>query len=264
MKFPNHILLDVSKHSISYSNQYWIFIYLTLFKKNIDIFQNLNFHKKFYLNKENYIFNKLIKEQKKFTIKYNYTNAAVFLSEEEKKYYENAFEVRLKVKHRLLYSKHWGKEIFDYLKNPDLLYNEKNLKRLIKNFKFQKKTNVFKTNNLWSLFDINFLKKERIYTKLKYSRVPQYDMVSGGAAVLFAGFLGFLITEKFGFELADSGDFYYLFMYLVFACFACRIYFKMMTIESSTWAVLSFKWLIVFIQILLKLCINFFKLIIKK
>jgi hypothetical protein len=79
------------------------------------------------------------------------------------------------------------------------------------------------------LFDINFLKKEKMYTKLKYSRTPQYDIVSGGAAVLFGGFLGFLICEKFGFELIDSGDFYFLFMYVVFICFFGRLLFKIIT-----------------------------------
>ena len=69
---------------------------------------------------------------------------------------------------------------------------------------------------------LNFIKKERLYTKLKYSRSPAYDIVSGGAAALLAGFLGFLISEKYGFELVDSGDFYYLFMYLVFFCFSFR------------------------------------------
>jgi hypothetical protein len=43
-------------------------------------------------------------------------------------------------------------------------------------------------------------------------------MVSGGIAALFAAFLGFLITEKFGLELLDSGDFYIAFMYAVFIC----------------------------------------------
>jgi hypothetical protein len=51
------------------------------------------------------------------------------------------------------------------------------------------------------------MRKEKIYTKLKYSRVPQYDAVSGGSAAILAGFLGYLITEKFGLELLDSGDF---------------------------------------------------------
>ena len=54
------------------------------------------------------------------------------------------------------------------------------------------------------------LPKERLYTKLKYSRSPEYDIVSGGFAVLLAGLLGFLSSEKFGIELVDSGDFYYI------------------------------------------------------
>jgi succinate-acetate transporter protein len=57
---------------------------------------------------------------------------------------------------------------------------------------------------------------------LKYSRTPAYDIVSGGAAALLAGFIGFLVSEKFGFELADSGDFYYAFMYCVFAAFSIK------------------------------------------
>jgi hypothetical protein len=72
-----------------------------------------------------------------------------------------------------------------------------------------------------------------MYTKLKYSRVPQYDIVSGGAAALLAGFLGFLITEKFGFELVDSGDFYFLFMYLVFLSFSLRLFLKIMSAKTS-------------------------------
>ena len=56
-------------------------------------------------------------------------------------------------------------------------------------------------NTTLNLININFLRKEKLYTKLKYSRSPAYDIVSGGAAALFAGFLGFLVSEKFGFEL---------------------------------------------------------------
>ena len=72
------------------------------------------------------------------------------------------------------------------------------------------------------LFNINFLRKERLYTKLKYSRCPQYDIVGGGWAALFAGLVGFLISEKFGIELVDSGDFYNALMYAIFASFALR------------------------------------------
>lgn len=72
------------------------------------------------------------------------------------------------------------------------------------------------------LFNIHFLRKERLYTKLKYSRCPQYDIVGGGWAALFAGLLGFLISEKFGIELVDSGDFYNALMYAIFGAFAVR------------------------------------------
>jgi len=79
---------------------------------------------------------------------------------------------------------------------------------LLKNFLLQKfniNKNFHSTgktgNNLGSfnsLFNLYMLKKERIYTKLKYSRVPQFDMASGAIASLVAALIGFLITEKFG------------------------------------------------------------------
>jgi hypothetical protein len=138
-------------------------------------------------------------------------------------------------------------------------YDEKSLKRLVKNFSFHNSIDRYKTNKLWTLFDINFLRKERIYTKLKYSRVPQYDIVSGGSAALLAGFLGFLITEKFGFELVDSGDFYFLFMYLVFLFFFIRLFIKIMNNNKSSWNSLSIKWLLNFYKILIVLFFKFIK-----
>jgi hypothetical protein len=75
--------------------------------------------------------------------------------------------------------------------------------------------------------NIIFLKKEITYTKLKYSRVPQADIVSGGIAAFFSGFLGYLISEKFGFELIDSGDFYFLFIYLVFIISSFKFWVKL-------------------------------------
>ncbi len=70
------------------------------------------------------------------------------------------------------------------------------------------------------------LKKEKRYTKLKYSRVPQVDIVSGGVASLLAGLLGFLVTEKVGFELIDSGDFYILVVYISIILNSLRILYK--------------------------------------
>jgi hypothetical protein len=80
--------------------------------------------------------------------------------------------------------------------------------------------------------DINFLRKEVVYTKLKYSRSPQYDAVSGGFAALFAGFIGFLISEKFGIELVDSGDFFIGLMYVIFIGFTGRL--LLVTSSNST------------------------------
>lgn len=114
--------------------------------------------------------------------------------------------------------------------------------------------------NSWeTLVNINFLRKERLYTKLKYSRSPAYDIVSGGAAALLAGFIGFLITEKFGYELADSGDFYYLFMYAVFAAFSIR---PLLTVSDSVkgfWDALSLKRVALFYMNLVKLFLNVFR-----
>jgi hypothetical protein len=87
--------------------------------------------------------------------------------------------------------------------------------------------------NIENFININFLRQERLYTKLKYSRSPAFDIVSGGAAALLAGFLGFLISEKFGFELVDSGDFYYLFMYIVFGSFLIKPFLYIVNVQSS-------------------------------
>lgn len=87
-------------------------------------------------------------------------------------------------------------------------------------------TYVIKSQSHWNtnnfLININVLRKERLYTKLKYSRTPSYDIASNGSAVFLAGFLAFLVCEKYGIELVDSGDFYYLFMYLVFLSFSIK------------------------------------------
>ena len=78
-------------------------------------------------------------------------------------------------------------------------------------------------------------------------------------AALLAGFIGFLISEKFGYELADSGDFYYAFMYVVFLAFSLR---PLLTVSDSTKGfidALSFKRVVVFYVNLVKLALNKFK-----
>ena len=82
-------------------------------------------------------------------------------------------------------------------------------------------------------FNFYFLRKEVLYTKLKYSRVPQFDTSSGAVASLISGFYGFLVCERFGFELLDSGDFLFTVMYLVFLFFFTILFFKTVNTEFN-------------------------------
>ena len=106
------------------------------------------------------------------------------------------------------------------LTNKSVITKKELVTRLIQNKSSNQKGSSY--NTWYNLININFLRKEKLYTKLKYSRSPAFDIVSGGAAAIFAGLLGFLVSEKFGMELVDSGDFYYLWMYLVFIVFSVR------------------------------------------
>ena len=136
-------------------------------------------------------------------------------------------------------------------------FKKSRLRKLNLAFSFDggKHTHVF-TDTLKNLININFLRKERLYTKLKYSRSPAYDIVSGGAAALLAGFLGFLVSEKYGFELVDSGDFYYLFMYLVFLGFSLRPLLTSIDYNDSFRNIFSLK---LFLDFYLTLLYYFFK-----
>jgi len=99
-----------------------------------------------------------------------------------------------------------------------------------------------------------------MYTKLKYSRTPQYDIVSGGIAALFAGFLGFLICEKFGFELVDSGDFYFVFMYVVFLSFLLRLFCKIMSLTTNFSHIVTFGAIRIYCNSMLVLFLKFVNL----
>lgn len=94
-------------------------------------------------------------------------------------------------------------------------------------------------SNLLNDFIIFFTKKEYMYTKLKYSRVPQYDIASGASAALLAGLLGFIVTEKFGFELLDSGDFYNLVMYIGFLLLFLRCIIKIYNNNTASKNILN-------------------------
>ena len=90
-------------------------------------------------------------------------------------------------------------------------------------------------SRLTALFDINFLVKEMHYSKLKYSKTAERDIVSSGSAALFAGFIGFLISEKFGIELVDSGDFYFIVMYAVFIGFSLKAFVSGLETHVTNW-----------------------------
>ena len=154
-----------------------------------------------------------------------------------------------------------------YVKTLDILtigytkFNQQNTAKpnlnLILNM--SEKSNTNKLNTTLNLININFLRKEKLYTKLKYSRSPAYDIVSGGAAAIFAGFLGFLVSEKFGFELVDSGDFYFLTMYVVFICFSIRPLLTISEPTKSVWTVFSLYNIINFYTSLISLLFRRFK-----
>ena len=110
-----------------------------------------------------------------------------------------------------------------------------------------------------SIFDIHFLRKEKLYTKLKYSRCPQYDIVSGEFAALLAGFIGFVISEKFGIELVDSGDFYTALMYVVFASFSVRPLIRIYSEDNTPYSPISLKYASMFFRDILILIIRWFR-----
>lgn len=133
----------------------------------------------------------------------------------------------------------------------------KTLKKVILNTTYVPQNS--KLNTLLNTVNVIFLRKEPIYTKLKYSRTAAYDIVGGGAALFLAGLFGFLITEKFGFELVDSGDFYYLFMYGVFLTFSLRPLLVILNPDKSFFNAISLKPVIEFYKTITSYFINFFK-----
>jgi hypothetical protein len=260
MKFPSHISLDFRNNLCSRPPRYWIFHYFELFDSLPSPRDHNSFKNFFYYEK---IFNKkkFSTEQGKFIIRYSCQNKFTIVKEDYHFDFFKALTYRFKVKRKKKPSLFKIYKIKTLLKKNNKWLNDYSIiqsyrTNLLRNVKNENKYNNF----FWNLFDLNFLKKEKIYTKLKYSRVPQYDIVSGGGAALFAGFLGFLICEKFGFELLDSGDFYILLIYLIFFFFSLRLLLQIILKDSYSWNFLSLKWFFSYYKILANLASNFFKL----
>lgn len=246
MKFPSHILLDFRSSQLSNFNQYWIFRFFSKRANPLVEFKTFSLHRDFIRNKEE-VFNNFFEKKTYHFARHSSVKFINFNPTYKDKYLKSFFSTTLKVKNKDPKRPNNALKAFYYLNNHKEMFDKNLLKMHFKTPRKFSKT-LFKSNHLWRLFNINFLRKERIYTKLKYSRVPQYDIVSGGSAALFAGFLGFLICEKFGFELLDSGDFYTAFMYFVFLGFILRLYLNMILNAAPSWSFLSPKWFIAFYQ----------------
>lgn len=125
------------------------------------------------------------------------------------------------------------------------------------NFNSLKLKNKQQKGFLNTLSDCNIyiIKKERIYTKLKYSRVPQFDIASGAIASLVAALFGFMVTEKFGFELLDSGDFYTVIMYLIFVILIIKNVANLIDSSDNKLKLLSLKNVLDFYLKLIKLLV---------
>lgn len=270
MKFPQHTLLDLNNSQIhSATSQYWIFnffFFLDVPTTDLNLLPNFKYsHRLFFKKSEQRLTSRFQTTQKKFTIVYNKNSPEYFLSETQKKFNLLFCKSKPKVNNKQNYSKHTWKKIFFNLKTKNK-FDFYALTRIFENFKFKdsgeredNRNFSFRHGFIFNLFNFNFLRKEKIYTKLKYSRVPQYDTVSGASAALFGGFLGYLICEKFGFELVDSGDFYFLFIYLVFTVFLARLFAKLSTYEIEGNFFFTFSHFFTFYKNLFIIISNFFK-----
>ena len=235
--YPQHLLLDVKKGDINCANDYWVLQYSKSFTKNHYFNTTLNF----------------INNPTKFKIKkFNSSKAATISFTTAPNFFHNPVVVKENPSARVKKLEEAKSKFLSNLRvvNQDTKATQTSQRK----GKFSpnhfygdmfKADEGFKINHLMStslthlMFDINFIKKERLYTKLKYSRSPAYDIVSGGAAALLSGFIGFLISEKFGIELVDSGDFYIVFMYAVFIALSCRPLLRVIDVHKKGWSIFS-------------------------
>ena len=258
LKFPQNIVLDYTTSQKIYSSRYWVFSYIIDEKSFFFLSNNFRVNNFFLKNKNFVKSTKHILSRKKFILYSSNKDLRDLkkLTPSKLSFYKKFFINRFKAKSRELHPKNSPKAVYAIFSSKSV-FDKSLIFRMISNFSYNdsnNKINFFFSKNL---FDIYFLKKEKIYTKLKYSRVPQYDIVSGGSAALLAGFLGFLICEKYGFELLDSGDFYFLFMYAVFIIFSLRFFVKFLDVNAPAWNFFSLKWLVVYYLNVIKLFLNF-------
>lgn len=130
----------------------------------------------------------LLKTQQKFTIKANNLHDADFLRSWEKegltKMFKPSSTSNTKAsKYLLKYSQHKGRDAYMYINLSSDQYSQRHLKYLMS--RYQQLNTVYgdsQLNTWFNTVNINFLRKERLYTKLKYSRSPAFDIVFRGSS----------------------------------------------------------------------------------
>ena len=271
MRRPNNLTLDFESGKNLNSAYYWAVEYTNTtnspsFLDNTSIYKKY-LKKPFFANTRHDLLSsseELLSNSTKLTVLNSRVHGAELLKSWETEALDTIFEPTLKVndpktlKYFLNSTSSKGRDAYMYKHLTDAQYTKRRLRLTLQQYSNTMTTN-YSLNSWESIVNINFLRKERLYTKLKYSRSPAYDIVSGGAAALLAGFIGFLISEKFGYELVDSGDFYYLFMYGVFAAFSLRPLLIVSDSVKGFWDMLSPKRVLVFYSTLVKLVLKNFK-----
>ena len=247
MRNFNHIILDFESHKSVNTSKYWATKAISN-SSNLSLLNSVDLFAKF--SKENNI-----TTHPNLTI--NYSNElATYSRKVDTQHLTHLYSTKelsnVNLKDNNLYR--------SYIVSNGLNLNLINLEQSIAlNLSLNRNSDNPTFSSSHNLVNVNFLRKERLYTKLKYSRSPAYDIVSGGAAAILAGFLGFLISEKYGFELVDSGDFYFLFMYLVFLSFSVRPLLITLNSSQPISTIFSIKPIIQYFLTLFYLVIKLFK-----
>lgn len=267
--YPQNIILDLQQHTPSATHDYWTINYSLSFRENSFFFKSLALP----LENSAPLLRSTLPNLKSSLIFVNSSKPLSLGINSSKKPSKRTLRFNvsgtefLKTTNYTKYNHFLNNFRSDSLKKIPFgdSISTKSLKQTIAGNANSTSSPLNKLDNLtFTLFDINFIKKERLYTKLKYSRSPAYDIVSGGSAALLAGFIGFLVSEKFGIELVDSGDFYIVFMYIVFASFFCRPLLKIMSMNNTVWDIISLNFLIDYIYTIFLFCNRFFMVIVRK
>lgn len=268
MRKPNHLILDLEFNRGLKSRNLWAIKTLWTADPLSHTVNRLNLNKKFFpktrfLRKP--IWLKFEKHRKKFRVIPSNEHPMYRAEQRVIDGIPRVFTPVTKVfkqtslDHFLQYSYEEGSDAFFFFRHSPKTYRTYTLKRSLIKVKRSYSPGTRRLGASLNLLNVHFLKKERLYTKLKYSRTPAYDIVSGGSAALLAGFLGFLISEKFGFELVDSGDFYYGLMYLVFLGFSLKPLALIADNKKGFSELLSIRRVLVLATTMMKLIGRFFK-----